>query len=169
MQFFARLQMALVTSLRLCEIHGCETEDRLATSVWKSPLAKKRRALVTCKPLERLHVSLQASPEQDVILPPNSKLTVLAGDNVILKYGPENVTRHYAVSVAFQSSSFCCHVRPRLHCHTADPLAVLLPIFQLLTVILNLGQGVRPPNLGSITQEIPNLGQFCKGLIPILR
>ena len=65
-----------------------------------------------------------------------------------LKCGPENVTRHYAVSVAFQSSRFCCYVRPRLHCHTADPLAVLLPIF---SVILNLGQGVWPPNLGSLT------------------
>ena len=128
MYFFARLQMALVTSLRLREIHGCETEDRLATSVWKS-WQKNVEHLLPAQPLERLHVSLQASPEQDVILPPNSKLTVLAGDKGILKYGPENVTRHYAVSVAFQSSSFCCHVRPRLHCHTADPLAVLLPFF----------------------------------------
>ena len=72
----------------------------------------------------------------------------------------ENVTRHYAVSVAFQSSrlllrsssSSLSHSRP-----TSSAAAIFL-LFQLLTVILNLGQGVWPPNLGSLTQEIPNLG-----------
>ena len=70
-----------------------------------------------------------------------------------LKNGQENLRNHYAASVVFQTSRFCC-VDPRLHCQ-ADLLAVLLQfftaLFQLLTVILNLGQGVWPPNLGILT------------------
>ena len=37
---------------------------------------------------------------------------------------------HYAISVAFQPLHFCCDV-PRRHCHT-DLLAVLLPFFSVI-------------------------------------
>ena len=47
-----------------------------------------------------------------------------------LEYGQENLRNHYAASVAFQTSRFCC-VDPRLHCQ-ADLLAVLLQFFSVI-------------------------------------